>query len=268
MSDPDFPCPDDLVAFAERLADAAGVVAMRHFRTAVTVDEKPDLTPVTIADRQAEAEMRRLIEQRYPEHGVIGEEAGRQGEASRYVWVLDPIDGTRRFISGHPGFGTLIALLEDGRPLLGVISMPALGERWVGARGHATLFKNAAGVAEARVRPCPSLDKATLFATSPYMFIGPARPAFERVREAAKTPLFGGECHAYGLLASGYVDLVIEADMGLYDYLAQVPVIEGAGGIMTDWQGLPLGLGSGDQVLAAGDSACHKEALRLLSGEP
>jgi len=148
-----------------------------------------------------------------------------------------------------------------------VIDMPILGERWCGAAGQATRFTSAAGTATARVRACPRLADATLYATSPHMFEGPDQAAFERVRRAVKVPLYGSECYGYGLLASGYNDLTIEADMAPYDYLAQVPVILGAGGSMTDWAGAPLRLGSGHRVLAAGDPACHAAALRLLQGD-
>ena len=257
-------CPENFVTLANELADVAGKIVRGHFRQPVTVDQKADQTPVTIADREAEAAMRHTIRERFPEHGVIGEEEGAEKEGASHVWVLDPVDGTKRFITGNPLFGTLIALLRDGEPILGVIDMAILGERWLGARGQATSFTSAAGTHGAQVRSCPRLSDASLYATSPHMFLGDDFEAFERVRQAVKVPLYGGECYSYGLLASGHNDLVIEADMAPYDYLAQVPVIAGAGGLMTDWQGAPLRLGSGHQVLASGDQACHQEALRLL----
>lgn len=258
---------DDFLVLAGELADAAGKIVRGYFRRAVTVDDKPDRTPVTVADREAEAAMRRMIAARYPDHGIVGEEEGALRSGASHLWVLDPVDGTKRFITGNPLFGTLIALLRDGDPILGVIDMPILGERWCGASGQATRFLSAAGWATARVRPCPRLAAASLYATSPHMFEGADHAAFERVRQAVKVPLYGSECYGYGLLASGYNDLVIEADMAPYDYLAQVPIIAGAGGKMTDWQGAPLRLGSGHQVLAAGDSACHAEALELLRAD-
>lgn len=260
-------CPDAFLSLACDLAATAGEIVRGYFRTSVAVDQKTDLTPVTIADREAEAAMRRLIQETFPDHGIIGEEAGAEREDASFVWVLDPVDGTKRFITGNPLFGTLIALLREGEPILGVIDMPILGERWIGASGHPTFFEGAGKRQEARVRPCPSLAEASLYATSPQMFMGRDLDAFERVRQAVKTPLYGGDCYSYGLLTSGHNDLVIEADMAPYDYLAQVPVVTGAGGLMTDWQGEALRLGSGHQVLAAGDAGCHGAAIRLLQAD-
>jgi histidinol phosphatase-like enzyme (inositol monophosphatase family) len=259
-------CPDDFVAFAERLATASGEIALRHFRRPLEVARKADESPVTIADREAEAAMRTLIAEAYPDHGVIGEEFGAERADARYVWVLDPIDGTKRFISGHVQFGTLIALLEGGVPRLGLIDMPAMAERWLGAAGRPTTHRDHEGTRAARVRSCADPAEATLFATTPHMFPGADFAAFERVRTRVKQPMYGGECYAYGLLAMGFIDLVIEATMGAYDFLPLVPVVQGAGGMITDWQGAPLGLGSDGRVLAAGDARCHAAALELLSG--
>ncbi len=263
MSDP---CPAHFIDFALSMAEVATEITLPYFRTPVAIDDKPDLSPVTIADRSAEAKMREMIRAAYPDHGIVGEEEGPEGNDRRFVWVLDPIDGTRRFISGHPSFGTLVALLEDGVPVLGVINMPALQERWVGARGHPTRHTSGGQTATVQTRPCPQAAQATLYATSPLMFRGAAAKAFARVQDAVKTPLFGTDCYGYGLLASGFSDLVVEADLGHYDYMALVPIVEGAGGIVTDWQGKPLTLGSGDQVMAAGDARCGQEILALLAG--
>jgi len=249
------------LALAERLADAAGVIIRGYFRQKIAVDDKSDLTPVTIADREAEAAMRRLIEERFPTHGIIGEEHGRLRPDAEHVWVLDPIDGTKSFITGRPLFGTLIALCRAGRPILGVVDHPALNERWVGASGHPTRHNGAV----VKTRTCPSLDRAALFASSPHMFEdGHGDAGFTRVRRGAKLVQYGSDCYHYGLVASGHGDLAIEARMAIYDYLAAVPVVEGAGGRVTDWQGAPLTLASGDRVLAAGDPALHRQALALL----
>ena len=263
----DPPCPEEFVALAERLADAAGGVVAGHFRQALAVERKSDETPVTAADREAEAVMREMILEAYPDHGIVGEEAGRERADAEHVWVLDPIDGTKRFITGNPLFGTLIALLRGGRPVLGVIDMPILGERWLGATGRPTLHSDPRGRRAARVRPCEAIEHAILYATTPHMFIGADFPAFESVRRRVAEINYGGECYAYGLLASGFVDLVIEADMGVYDFLPLAPVVTGAGGIMTDWRGAPLGLGSDGRVVAAGDGRAHAAALALLQGD-
>lgn len=259
------PCPDEFIALAEQLAEVARTVTQRYFRSPFTVDSKADATPVTIADREAETALRAAITAAYPDHGLIGEEFGPERPDADYVWVFDPIDGTKRFITGNPTFGTLIALTLRGQPILGIIDMPALDERWIGASGHATFFQDKKGRNTVTVRACPGLAEASLYATTPEMFKGDDFPAFERVRQSVKTPMYGGECYAYGLLASGFVDLVVEADMGIYDYMALAPVVAGAGGIMTDWQGQPLTLDSDGKVIAAGDSRCHEAALTKLN---
>ncbi|MDH3472376.1 MAG: histidinol-phosphatase [Rhodospirillales bacterium] len=259
------PCPEHLIGFAERLATAAGEVVRRHFRGGLEVHDKADATPVTLADREAEAEIRRLIAESHPAHGVVGEEQGSDRPDAEYVWVVDPIDGTKRFITGNPLFGTLIALLRDGRPILGVIEMTLLGERWIGAAGRPTVLREGAEAREVRVRPCPSLGQAVLAASSPHMFDEQGEfPAFERVRKAAKMALYGGDCFNYGTLACGYIDLVVEADMAAYDFMALVPVVAGAGGVVTDWQGAALGLETRGQLIAAGDRRVHEAALELL----
>ncbi len=260
------PCPVEFIALANRLADTARGVVLRYFRQSLAVEIKTDESPVTIADREAESAMRALIAKTFPDHGVVGEEHGQDRPDADYVWILDPIDGTKRFISGHPQFGALVGLLHRGRPILGVIDMPAMEERWLGAAGRPTTHCDRQGTREVRVRACGSLAEATLFATSPHMFQGPDFTAFERVRIQAGLPLYGSECYGYGLLASGFADLAIEASMGVYDYLPLVAVIEGAGGTITDWQGAPLGLDSDGRVVAAGDRRCHAAAQALLTG--
>jgi inositol-phosphate phosphatase/L-galactose 1-phosphate phosphatase/histidinol-phosphatase len=255
---------DDLsayIALANRLADASGAISRRYFRTRLDVDDKDDQSPVTRADREAEAEMRTLIAKAYPDHGVIGEEHGVTNPGASHTWVLDPIDGTKSFITGRPMFGALIALCRDGKPIVGIIDCPAAGERWVGAAGRPSTHQGQT----ITTRACPSLDKAALFCTSPHMFKGGDFERFERVRKAVKLPLYGGDCYAYGLLASGFADLVIEASLKPYDYMAIIPVVEGAGGYMSDWHGQPLGLQSNGQVLVAGDKRLAGPALALLS---
>ncbi len=258
-------CPQAFITLAEDMADAAGAVARRYFRTTFDVYDKPDDTPVTRADREAEAAVRAIIARAHPDHGVVGEEQGSDRAGAEYVWVLDPIDGTRKFIAGNPLFGTLIALLREGRPILGLIDMPMLGERWTGAAGRPTRFADRQGAREVRGRPCAGLTGAVLSASSPHMFSGDEFPAFERVRRAAKSVLYGGDCFAYGALAGGFLDLVVEADMDPYDFMALVPVVEGAGGMMTDWTGAPLALETDGRVIAAGDKRAHEAALELLA---
>ncbi|MCH7486362.1 MAG: histidinol-phosphatase [Proteobacteria bacterium] len=262
MTPPGAPGPlDGFLALAEKLADAAAPIVMESFRRGAVAETKADMSPVTAADREAEAAMRALIEAAYPDHGILGEELGTQNSGAEFVWVLDPIDGTQSYVTGKPLFGTLIALARDGAPVLGVMDNPALGERWVGCEGRPTTFNGE----EVSVRPCGELDQAWLYATSPHMFEGDF-DAFERLRKRVRRALYGAECIAYGLLANGHVDLVCEATMKPYDYAALVPVVTGAGGVISDWQGEALTLGSDGRVLAAGDGRAHAKALAVLNG--
>ena len=262
MSRKTSPCPPRFVALAQKLADAAGIVARRNFRSGIDVIGKADDSPVTIADSEAESRMRAIIARECTDHGIVGEEYGAERIDAEHVWVLDPIDGTKSFISGVPLFGTLIALVRRGRPILGIIDQPVLRERWIGVVGRPTRFCGKT----ARSRACGRIAEATLFATSPHMFHGDDAAAFERVRSAVRLPRYGGDCYAYGLPASGHVDIVIEAGLKPRDYLAQVPIIEGAGGALTDWEGRPLTLESGRRICAAGDRKLHRKVLGLLAG--
>lgn len=252
---------NDFLAFAEHLADAAGAAIRPHFRTPITIDDKEDRTPVTAADRAAEQVMRDLVTRHHPNHGMIGEEFGSLRPDARLVWVIDPIDGTKSFISGVPLFGTLIALLAEGRPILGIIDQPILGERWIGAQGQATTFNGR----PVKSRACTKLENASLHATSPHNFNAPDARAFAKLTARAKRPLYGWDCYAYAQLASGFIDLVVESGLKPFDYLAIVPVVEGAGGLMTDWAGAALGLASDGRVIAAGDARLHAEVLKTLN---
>ncbi len=254
-------CPEEYIEIANRLADASGAVIRPHFRSGIAVADKPDLSPVTVADEAAEREIRRILETACPGHGIVGEEFGGNGAAREFVWVIDPIDGTRSFICGVPTFTTLIALLRDGEPILGVIDQPVSGERWLGARGHGTTF-NGAPVNTAGPRP---LGEATMFTTAPDMFDGAAAEGYGRLLAATRLTRFGLDGYAAGLLASGLIDLHVEGDMKPWDYMALIPVIENAGGVMTDWQGRRLTLEAGDGLtLAASSPALHAAALDIL----
>ena len=251
---------DDFITLALSLADAAGEAIRPYFRQPLTVDDKADLTPVTIADRAAEQAMRSLIERRFPEHGIIGEEFGRVRENAEFVWTLDPIDGTKSFISGVPLFGTLIALTRSRRPILGIIDQPISRERWVGIAGRPTTLNGEV----VRCRACHALSGATLFATTPDMFKGGDATPFARVSGAVKLRRFGADCYAYGLLAAGFIDLVLEASLKPYDFCAMVPIVEGAGGLATDWRGADLDIASDGRILVAGDRRTHRAALELI----
>ena len=255
------PVSDIDIALTNRLADAAGAAIRPRFRAEFGLETKDDLSPVTLADREAEQAMRRLIIAERPMDGIIGEEFGvREGTSGR-SWVLDPIDGTRAFIAGRPIFGTLIALIEDGWPLLGVIDQPVIGERWLGVAGRQTLFNGA----PASTRVCRFLKDALLATTSPALFDDGQLHAFEHLDGQVRSTVLGGDCYNYGGVASGHLDIVVEAGLKLHDFAALVPVVEGAGGRMCDWQGDPLHAGSNGEVIAAGDPARIEDILEALA---
>ena len=258
------PMTDDIdrfTALAIELADAARPIALRYFRSELETVTKDDDSPVTIADRECEAVMRDLIHAAFPEHGIIGEEHGSDRPDATYVWVLDPIDGTKSFITGRPLFGSLIALCRDGKPIVGVIDCSAVNDRWVGAAGRATTHNGK----PCRARRCERLSDAYLYATSPFMFEGKDRDGFHELCRRVKYPIFGNDCHGYGLVASGWADFVVEAQLKVYDYAALIPVAAGAGGVITDWNGDDLDLHSDGRVVLAGDSRRHREALDILN---
>lgn len=251
------------IALANRLADAAGTAIRPFFRGEIGLETKDDASPVTLADRAAEEAMRRILTAEVARDGIIGEEFGTEREGARRQWVLDPIDGTVSFAAGRPIFGTLIALLQDGFPILGVIDQPIAGERWVGAMGQATTFNGR----EIRTRPCRDLADAVLASTGPQYFDDHSAEHFMALagKTAHKRMVWGGDCYNYGLVASGQVDLVCEAGLKLHDFAALVPVVEGAGGTMADWNGEPLHSGSEGHVIALGDPARLEEVVEALA---
>lgn len=255
-------CPPEFIDIAHRLADASGPVIRGYFRQPIRVDGKTDASPVTAADREAEQAIRAILAETRPGDGIIGEEFGNTDTDAEYVWVIDPIDGTKSFISGRPIFGTLIALVRDGIPILGVIDQPVNGERWVGAAGSGACCNDD----PVQVRACPSLADAIAGTTAPELF-GPGQiEAWRSVADGAKHVVYGGDCYTYAQIASGFVDVVLEAGLQTYDFCALAPVIEAAGGIVTDWHGKPVSLSSDGTILACGDRRTHAEILTLLDG--
>jgi myo-inositol-1(or 4)-monophosphatase len=238
-------------------------VVRPFFRTGFAIETKSDRTPVTIADRTAEHAMRAVLAERFPDHGVLGEEFGLDRPEARLRWVLDPIDGTRAFVSGRTTFGTLIALLDGETPVLGVIDQPVTGERWIGATGRATTFRGPFG-GKPGCRPCASLGEAELSCTSPEM-LGPDQPRWDRLARAARRNYWGGDCYAHGLLALGQIDVIAETTMNLWDWAALVPVVEGAGGRVTDWLGHALRPSGDGRVLSVGDPALLPQIVTLLN---
>jgi myo-inositol-1(or 4)-monophosphatase len=253
---------DGFVRVAELAADVAGAAIRPYFRAGVAADLKGDASPVTVADRTAELAIRAVIGERFPNHGILGEEFGAVNPGASLQWVLDPIDGTRAFITGRPVFGTLIALLRDGVPILGVIDQCVTGERWVAA-GGATRFRGPFG-GQAGCRPCPTLAAAELSCTSPEMFVNDEHARWLRLSAAVRRTSFGGDCYAYGLIALGQIDIAAESTMKIWDWAALVPVIEGAGGRMTDWRGQRLTAESAGDVLAVGDPRLLAPAIAAL----
>jgi myo-inositol-1(or 4)-monophosphatase len=263
-----------LIAAAEAVADVAGAVIRPFFRAAgLNADQKQDASPVTIADRSAEQAMRAVLRERFPMHGILGEEFGLERPEAELRWVLDPIDGTRAFITGRAAFGTLVALLLGDTPILGIIDQPVTGERWVGAAGRPTSFRGPLGGA-AGARGCGGLERAELSSTNPEMFTEAERTRWQRLRDRVRRASFGGDCYAYGLVALGQIDIVLDADMKVWDWAALVPIIEGAGGRVTDWEGQRLRapvagagplLGAPVPVLAVGDPALQDAAVEALA---
>jgi histidinol phosphatase-like enzyme (inositol monophosphatase family) len=254
--------PSD-VELAERLADAAGAAIRPFFRARFDVETKADASPVTEADRAAEAAMRRLIEAEYPRDGINGEEYGIKEGSTGRTWVLDPIDGTVSFMAGRPIFGTLVALVEEGWPVIGVIDQPISRDRWVGVVGRTTLFNGK----PAATRRCAGLEKAVLATSSPHYFTDDEAARYLSVASklSQRALVYGGDCYNYGLVASGHLDLVIEAGLKLHDFAALVPVVEGAGGTMCDWAGDPLNAASIGKVIALGDPARVEDVIEALS---
>ena len=249
------------LALAQQLADAARRIAVHHFRTPVDVQRKGDGTPVTAVDREIETGMRAMIRAAFPEHAIRGEEFPAEGDGE-FSWLLDPIDGTKSFISGFPLFGSLIALLEGDRPVIGVIEAPAVGERWVGCEGRPTLFNGN----PVRTSRRSSIADAVVYTTTPETFNTAERRRFEALAARAALRRYGGDCYLYGMLASGSCELVIEVQLKPHDFMAAIPVVEGAGGRISDWRGAPLTSASDGRVVAAANDALWREAVAELRG--
>jgi len=256
---------DSRLAFAHRLADAAGELIRPYFRKRIEVADKGPAgfyDPVTEADRRAEETIRELIRAHYPQDGILGEEFGEVRGTSGYRWVLDPIDGTRAFIAGQPLWGTLIALEHRGKPVLGILDQPFLRERFVGT-GAQAILSQPGGTSELRTRSCPSLSDAVICTTHPMLhFNEKEREQYFRVERACRLSRYGGDCYAYALIAMGFVDLVIETDLKRWDVAAIIPIIEGAGGVVSDWHGDSVI--DGGNIVAAGDARVHAQAVNLL----
>lgn len=253
---------DTLKSFACTLADVAATVTLSYFKMPIDIDDKDDGTgfdPVTKADQEAEKAIREVIESQYPEHAICGEEFGRKETDSPFEWFLDPVDGTRAFISGLPVWGTLISLAYEGEPIIGVIDQPYIRERYLGCPHGATLNGDLI-----KTRRCANLNKATLSTTDPDLFTAEERPSFDRILAESQLVRYGLDCYGYAVLAAGHMDIVMESMLKPWDMMALIPVVRGAGGTVTNWQG---GTPGGDgRLLAVGDPSLMDEALRLIEG--
>lgn len=251
------------VESARELASAARRNTVALFRTRLDVVSKADASPVTVADRSAEAAMRVLLASSFPAHGVYGEEHGQERMDAEYLWVLDPIDGTKSFITGSPLWGTLVALLHRGQPVLGLVDMPMLDEIWVSQAGQPTECNGQA----ARTSACRELHQARIYTTSPDAFSPADWIAYDTLSRRCALRRFGGDCYIYTQLAGGHIDLVVEAGLQPYDYLPMVTLVQGAGGVISDWRGRPLGVHSDGRVLAAANAQLHAQALAGLHAQ-
>jgi len=253
-------CPPEFIDLAHRLADAAGEIIRPLYRKKIEIVSKDDLSPVTIADQNAEMAMRKIIEAEFPDHGIYGEEHGQVRTDAEYVWVLDPIDGTHSFISGAPTFAILVGLTRNGVPIMGVVDQPIANERWVGANGTTTLNGQPLKTNE----DITEIPEASLYSYGIELLKCDRHTEYKRLCDDVKRVRFGYDSYAFGLLAHGFVDLVADADMKPFDYCALVPVVENAGGSISDWDGNPLTLTNPGYVLASGNEKLHRKALALL----
>jgi myo-inositol-1(or 4)-monophosphatase len=256
----------DFAAFVDELAAVSGEAILPFFRTALSVEDKGGsrgFDPVTAADRAAESAMRSLIRRTFPAHGIVGEEFGDERPDAEYVWMLDPIDGTKSFICGMPAWGTLIGLMRFGAPVFGMMHQPFTRERFSGD-GGAARYRGPVGDRALQVRPCAALADAVLFTTHPALMTAKERRAFAKVENEVRLSRYGGDCYAYCMLAAGHIDLVIETGLQAHDVVPLIPIIIGAGGIVTSWEGTAAE--GGGRIIAAADKRVHAAAQAILAG--
>ncbi len=255
---------DELESFLHALCDAAAIETLKTFRQPMAVDNKEadGFDPVTVADKAAERAIRKLIKLRYPDHGILGEEYGEENSDAQYCWIIDPIDGTRSFISGLPLWGTLIGLYRDGKPLAGIMHQPFTGERYMSDGGDSVLVHNDKRLIITGSKT-DTLENAIMLTTSPKIFDAAELPAFEKIERAVKLSRYGTDCYAYAMVASGQVDLVVESKLFIYDIAALIPIVENSGGRMTNWQGGSAA--KGGQILASANEELHNKAIEILN---
>jgi len=252
---------DEFVNFANFLADESSKIINHYFRKKINIDFKHDSSPVTIADQNTELKIRELISSKYPSHGILGEEYEQINKEAEFVWVIDPIDGTRSFIAGHKDFGTLIALMHNNKPILGIINCPAHNERWVGIKDHQTTWNNK----KVKTSSIQKVEESYLFTSGQFFYEPILKKSFEKIKEQSKYFRYGGDCYMYGMLASGLIDIVIEDTLKIHDYMALINVIEGAGGKITDKFGKEVNIESDGSLIASCNPIIHQKLLSIMN---
>ena len=253
----------EYINFANKLADVAGITSMEYFRTSLDINNKSDESPVTIADKNTELKIRSLIEKEYPDHGILGEEFDNINPDAEFIWVIDPIDGTRSYIAGHKDFGNLISLTQNKKPIIGIINCPAHDERWVGAKNqHSTINQQ-----PAKTSNVTKIDDAYLFTSGLYFDEPHLRKSVDKITHKVRYFRYGGDCYMYGMVASGLIDIVIEDTLKVHDYMALVNIIEGSGGMVTDKFGNEITTDSQGSVIASANEKLHSELISLINEE-
>ena len=252
---------DEFVKFANFLADESSIIITKHFRTKINIENKEDSSPVTIADQNTELKIRELISSKYPSHGILGEEYEHINTKAEFVWVIDPIDGTRSFIAGHKDFGTLISLLHNNEPVLGIINCPAHNERWLGIKDHQTICNDI----KVNTSSKEKIEDSYLFTSGQFFYEPFLKKGFEKIKEQSKYFRYGGDCYMYGMLASGLIDIVIEDTLKAHDYMALVNIIEGAGGKITDKFGKNVSIESDGSLVASCNPKIHQQLISIIN---
>jgi len=252
---------EEFLSFSNHLADESAKIIKQYFRKSLSIDNKEDNSPVTIADKNTELRIRELIKNNYPSHGILGEEFESINVDSEYLWVIDPIDGTRSFIAGHKDFGTLIALLQKKKPIIGIINCPMHDERWVGVRGRKTLMN----AEEVKTSNITSLDKSYICTSGLYFDNDHFRKGFDKIIKHTRYHRFGGDCYMYGMVASGLIEIVVEDTLKVHDFMALIPVIEGAGGKVSDKYGRTININSEGSIIASANADLHNQVIQIIN---
>ena len=253
-------CPKEFIEFSNFLSEESSKIVLKYFRSDVNVESKKDSTPVTIADKECESLIRELIIKKYPNHGILGEEHEDVNSNSEFVWVIDPIDGTRSYIAGHKDFGTLIALLHNQEPILGIVDCPAHKERWLGICNENTTLNGE----KIKTSNKQNINESYAFTSGLYFEDMKFRDGFDKITKKTKYFRFGGDCYMYGMLASGFIDIVVEDTLKTHDYMALLPVIEGAGGVVSDRFGKKITLESDGSIVASCSQNVHNQVIEIL----